>query len=101
MQRGNLDHLRAFLAVARDRSFTKAAAKLGMWPAHLERVRANAEWRTGRLRSRLPARRFGGGARRSHAATSRQPTAVPDGFMPSVIGAARRFIPALRTIPQP
>jgi DNA-binding transcriptional LysR family regulator len=30
MQRGNLDHLLAFVAVARERSFTKAAAKLGV-----------------------------------------------------------------------
>jgi DNA-binding transcriptional LysR family regulator len=30
MQRGNLNHLLAFLAVGRERSFTKAAAKLGV-----------------------------------------------------------------------
>ena len=30
MQRGNLDDLLAFLAVARERSFTKGAAKLGV-----------------------------------------------------------------------
>ena len=30
MQRGNLDDLRALVAVARERSFTKAAAKLGV-----------------------------------------------------------------------
>ena len=30
MQRGRLDDLRAFVAVARERSFTKAAAKLGV-----------------------------------------------------------------------
>src|SRR5438270_13944524 len=30
MQRGNLDDLLAFLAVAKERSFTRAAAKLGM-----------------------------------------------------------------------
>src|SRR4030088_2490159 len=30
MQRGNLDDLSAFLIVARERSFTKAAAKLGV-----------------------------------------------------------------------
>jgi DNA-binding transcriptional LysR family regulator len=30
MQRGNLDDLLAFLAVGRERSFTKAAAKLGV-----------------------------------------------------------------------
>ena len=30
MERGNLDDLLAFLAVGRERSFTKAAAKLGM-----------------------------------------------------------------------
>ena len=30
MQRGNLDDLQAFVAVARERSFTNAAAKLGV-----------------------------------------------------------------------
>jgi DNA-binding transcriptional LysR family regulator len=30
MQRGHLDDLLAFLAVARDQSFTRAAAKLGV-----------------------------------------------------------------------
>ena len=30
MQRGNLDDLLAFLAVARERRFTKGAAKLGV-----------------------------------------------------------------------
>ena len=30
MRRGNLDDLRALVAVARERSFTKAAAKLGV-----------------------------------------------------------------------
>ena len=30
MQRGNLDDLLAFVGVARERSFTKAAAKLGV-----------------------------------------------------------------------
>ena len=30
MQRGSLDDLRALVAVARERSFTKAAAKLGV-----------------------------------------------------------------------
>ena len=30
MQRGNLDELLAFVAVGRERSFTKAAAKLGV-----------------------------------------------------------------------
>jgi DNA-binding transcriptional LysR family regulator len=30
MQRGHLDDLLAFLAVAREQSFTKAAAKLGV-----------------------------------------------------------------------
>lgn len=30
MQRGNLDDLLAFVAVARERSFTKAAAKMGV-----------------------------------------------------------------------
>src|SRR5258707_5966260 len=35
MQRGNLDDLLAFLAVARAGSFTKAAAKLGVWQSAL------------------------------------------------------------------
>ena len=30
MQRGHLDHLVAFVAVGRERNFTKAAAKLGV-----------------------------------------------------------------------
>jgi DNA-binding transcriptional LysR family regulator len=41
MQRGNLDDLNAFVAVGRERSFTKAAAKLGVsQPALSHTIRA-------------------------------------------------------------
>lgn len=38
MQRGNLDDLRALVAVGHERSFTKAAAKLGMSQAALSQT---------------------------------------------------------------
>ena len=38
MQRGHLDDLLAFLAVAREQSFTKAAAKLGVSQSALSRA---------------------------------------------------------------
>src|SRR5437899_6731634 len=47
MQRGNLDDLLAFLAVARDRSFTKAAAKLGVSQSALSHTIRELEERLG------------------------------------------------------
>jgi DNA-binding transcriptional LysR family regulator len=47
MQRGNLDDLLAFLAVARERSFTKAAAKLGMSQSSLSHTIREFEARLG------------------------------------------------------
>src|SRR5882724_1355498 len=47
MQRGNLDDLLAFLAVGRERSFTKAAAKLGMSQSSLSHTIRELEGRLG------------------------------------------------------
>ena len=47
MQRGNLDDLLAFLAVARERSFTKAAAKLGVSQSALSQTIRELEERLG------------------------------------------------------
>ena len=47
MQRGNLDDLLAFLAVGRERSFTKAAAKLGMSQSSLSHIIRELESRLG------------------------------------------------------
>src|ERR1700704_5995011 len=47
MQRGNLDDLVAFLAVGRERSFTKAAAKLGMSQSSLSHTIRELEARLG------------------------------------------------------
>src|SRR5688500_924688 len=47
MQRGNLDDLSALLAVARDRSFTKAAAKLGVSQSALSHTIRELEARLG------------------------------------------------------
>src|SRR5687767_600501 len=53
MQRGNLDDLSAFVAVARERSFTKAAAKLGISQSALSHTMRQLEERLGvRLLSR-------------------------------------------------
>jgi len=53
MQRGHLDDLVAFLAVARERSFTKAAAKLGVSQSALSHTMRALETRLGvRLLSR-------------------------------------------------
>jgi DNA-binding transcriptional LysR family regulator len=47
MQRGNLDDLLAFLAVGRERSFTKAAAKLGVSQSSLSHTIRQLEARLG------------------------------------------------------
>jgi DNA-binding transcriptional LysR family regulator len=47
MQRGSLDHLVAFLAVARERSFTRAAAKLGVSQSALSHTIRELEERLG------------------------------------------------------
>src|SRR3954451_18438289 len=47
MQRGNLDDLLAFLAVGRERSFTKAAAKLGVSQSALSHAIRELEARLG------------------------------------------------------
>src|SRR3989441_12431651 len=53
MQRGNLDNLLAFVAVGRERSFTKAAAKLGVSQSALSHTIKELEERLGvRLLSR-------------------------------------------------
>ena len=47
MQRGHLDHLVAFVAVGRDRNFTKAAAKLGVSQSALSHTIRELEERLG------------------------------------------------------
>src|SRR5713101_3132393 len=47
MQRGNLDHLLALIAVGRERSFTKAAAKLGVSQSALSHTIRELEARLG------------------------------------------------------
>src|ERR671936_3047820 len=47
MQRGTLDDLVAFVAVGRERSFTKAAAKLGVSPSALSHTIRGLESRLG------------------------------------------------------
>jgi len=47
MQRGHLDDLRAFVAVGRERSFTKAAAKLGVSQSALSHTMRELEARLG------------------------------------------------------
>src|SRR3954447_23978691 len=47
MQRGNLDDLLAFLAVGKERSFTKAAAKLGISQSSLSHTIRELEARLG------------------------------------------------------
>jgi DNA-binding transcriptional LysR family regulator len=47
MQRGRLDDLQAFVAVARERSFTKAAAKLGVSQSALSHTMRELEERLG------------------------------------------------------
>ena len=57
MQRGHLDDLMAFLAVARERSFTKAAAKLGVSQSALSHTMRDLEARLGvRLLTRTTRR---------------------------------------------
>jgi DNA-binding transcriptional LysR family regulator len=53
MQRGNLDDLLAFIAVGRERSFTRGAAKLGVSQSALSHTIRALEARLGvRLRTR-------------------------------------------------
>src|SRR3954463_16723550 len=47
MQRGRLDDLQAFVAVARERSFTRAAAKLGVSQSALSHTLRALETRLG------------------------------------------------------
>src|ERR1700754_4924474 len=47
MQRGNLDDLQAFLAVARERSFTRAAGRLGVSQSALSHTMRALEERLG------------------------------------------------------
>src|SRR5882762_1401567 len=47
MQRGNLDDLRALVAVGQERSFTKAAAKLGVSQSALSQTIRQLETRLG------------------------------------------------------
>src|SRR5438477_5924097 len=47
MQRGNLNDLTSFLAIARERSFTKAAAKLGISQSALSHTMRELETRLG------------------------------------------------------
>ena len=47
MQRGNLDDLLAFVAVARERSFTRAAARLGVSQSALSHTMRELEARLG------------------------------------------------------
>ncbi|MBA8680459.1 LysR family transcriptional regulator [Stenotrophomonas tumulicola] len=49
MRRGNLDDLAAFAAVARARSFTRAAAEMGLSPSALSHAMRNLEKRLGVL----------------------------------------------------
>src|SRR5579863_7109985 len=57
MQRGHLDDLVAFLAVAREQSFTKAAAKLGVSQSALSHTMRDLEARLGvRLLTRTTRR---------------------------------------------
>ena len=57
MQRGRLDDLLAFLAVAREQSFTKAAAKLGVSQSALSHTMRQLEARLGvRLLTRTTRR---------------------------------------------
>src|ERR1700720_3866527 len=57
MQRGDLDHLLAFLAVGQERSFTRAAAKLGLSQSALSHTIRGLEERLGlRLLTRTPRR---------------------------------------------
>ena len=67
MQRGNLDDLLAFVAVARERSFTKAAAKLGVSQSALSHTIRGLEARLGRGSDPHHAQRLSDGGRRAPA----------------------------------
>ena len=119
MQRGNLDDLLAFVAVARERSFTKAAAKLGVSQSALSHTIRGLEARLGvRLLTRTtrsvsptaggraPARHRGArGSRRSRpssrpsatcATSPPAPSASRPATMPSTRSSGRsspKFLP--------
>src|SRR3954469_5651011 len=59
MQRGHLDDLVAFVAVGQERSFTKAAAKLGVSQAALSHTIRDLEARLGGPLRTPPTRRAG------------------------------------------
>jgi len=68
MQRGHLDDLLAFLAVAREQSFTKAAAKLGVSQSALSHTMRELEARLGvRLLTRTTRRVADGSGRATGA----------------------------------
>ena len=70
MQRGTLDDLLAFVAVARERSFTKAAAKLGVSQSALSHTIRGLEARLGvRLLTRTTRSVVADGRRASACST--------------------------------
>ena len=83
MQRGNLDDLLAFLAVARERSFTKAAAKLGVSQSALSHTMRELEQR---LEVRLLTR----------TTRSVAPTEAGERLLRNMARAWRRSRPSLR-----
>jgi len=80
MQRGDLDRLLAFLAVAQERSFTRAAAKLGVSQSALSHTVRGLEERLGvrlltRSRHFVPSADLGAKGRRLLKASCRGPGA--------------------------
>lgn len=83
MQRGNLDDLLAFVAVGQERSFTKAAAKLGVSQSALSHTIRELEERLGvRLLTRTTR--------------SVSPTAAGERLLRSWRRGLRRSRPSLR-----
>jgi len=70
MQRGNLDELLAFVAVGRERSFTKAAAKLGVSQSALSHTIRELEEKLG-VPDPHHAQRVANGGRRTPASNRR------------------------------